>query len=374
MPDKKKIIYVVPTLGLGGTESQLFLLVVGLKDKFNITVCSLYSLGPIAKKIEEAGAKVVCLNLTSIWDIRFVVRFLKLLLRERFQLIHTFLFDAIIWAVPVAKMAGVPCVISSRRNLDDWMKFHHLILQRLVNCFTSYVTVNSERVRKFVLQKERLPDWKVITIYNGLDIDKFQNRFTEQQIVEKRKELKIEKNEFVICNVASFKISKGHKYLLEALKIVKQRVANNDIKLILVGSGPLQKGLHRKAKRLALGENVLFLGSRNDISEILSIADISVFTSIREGLSSAILESMAMNKPVVATDVGGNAEVILHNENGLIVPPKNLQRIAEAILTLYRDRNARLNMGNKASAYVKNRFKIEDMVEANLNLYKKVFL
>ncbi len=113
MLNKKKIIYVVPTLGLGGTESQLFFLVKNIKDRFDITVCCLYQLGTFAERMQNIGVKIECLNLLSIWDLRVVTRFTKLVLKNKYDIIHSFLFDSTILTIPLARVLGIRCLISS---------------------------------------------------------------------------------------------------------------------------------------------------------------------------------------------------------------------------------------------------------------------
>ncbi|MEK6560454.1 MAG: glycosyltransferase, partial [Nitrospirota bacterium] len=180
-------------------------------------------------------------------------------------------------------------------------------------------------------------------------------------------ELGIKENGLVVIHVANLKPVKGHRFLLhDFAEIIRQAP---DMKLLLIGKDELNGSLHRLAAQLDIADNVLFLGTRQDVPDLLSAADICVLPSLSEGMSNAILEYMAAGKPVVATNVGGNPELIKNGFNGFLVAGENVEELKNALLALIKDGGKRQAMGANGFMRVKQEFSMEKMVRKYEELF-----
>jgi len=363
---KIEILYIIPKMEIAGTEQHLINLVSNLNSRrFEPLVCCLKGLGKLGELFKKSGGNIVCLNRRSVYSPRIMIDIHRLIKRDRFDIVHTYLFGFHYLAGIPAKLVKVPTVISSRRQLATWKKKHHIILEKLGNRFSDKVIACSNAVRDFSLKQENLYPEKIITIYNGIDIRKFHPRAKAGSLLS---EFNLNDSIPIIGIVANCSSVKDHNTLLEALNIVKKE-ANHAFKCLLVGDGPLKEGLKLKVKNLKLENNVIFLGKRDDIPELLSVIDLFVLTSKVEGLPNVILEAMACGKPVITTSVGGIPEVIIDRESGILVSPQNPNTLAEAIVDLLNDRELREKMGQQGRKIVEEKFSLERMIRDYENLY-----
>ena len=183
-----------------------------------------------------------------------------------------------------------------------------------------------------------------------------------------KQELGIDNSDRIIGCVGTLRSVKGHKYLIQAIPLILDKFPHT--RLVLVGDGPLRSELERLAEKLKVRERIMFLGYRPDVSELMNIFDIFILPSLSEGLSNVLLEAMAASKPVIATNVGGNPEVVEDGRTGLLVPPKDPKKIAEAVNELLDNKNKRLEMGKAGLERVKEKFSISKTVRE----YKEVYL
>jgi len=170
--------------------------------------------------------------------------------------------------------------------------------------------------------------------------------------------------------VAHLADHKGHRYLIQAMKALKEYTEK--IKVIIVGGGPLRLELDKQARELQVKEFVYFLGFREDIPQILSSLDLFVLSSYLEGMGSSLLDAMAARLPVVATKTGGIPEVVIHRKTGLLVPPRNPSSLAKAILKLYKDRDLASRLGQKGYEVVHKKFSAEAMAKKIIDLYERI--
>jgi glycosyltransferase involved in cell wall biosynthesis len=214
---------------------------------------------------------------------------------------------------------------------------------------------------------EQVKMHKLQKIYNGIDTSHYANRNTRQCM---RAYLNIAENDLVFIIVANLIPYKGHKDLLQALHIIQQQLPPN-WRLLCVGrdSGILAQ-LQTLAQQLNVAKNISWLGVREDIPDLLAAADIGVLCSHEEGFSNAILEGMAAGLPMVVTDVGGNAEAVINEQTGLVVPAKNSALLAQALLKLAQNTPLAKTMGMAAQTRVQQYFSLNACVAA----YEKFYL
>lgn len=361
-----KILYVIPHLAKAGTEKHLLILASGLSRKnFDITVCCLFEKGDMFEGYDLSIVKFICLNRKHVYDLRIIFDLIRLIRKEKYDIVHSYLFGFHYLATIPAKTTGVRMVISSRRELATWKKRHHRFLENLGNLFTDKVITCSEAARDFSLKNENLSEDKITTIYNGINLNKFYP-------IEKNKEIL---NDFgltaqdkIIGMVANFSAVKDHQALLKAVNEIKKRYSS--IKCILAGGGSLRVSIAAEVDHLGLKNNVIFTGRRDDVERILSVMDVFVLSSLSEGMPNAALEAMACGLPVVATNVGGIPEVVEDGKSGMLVEPKDSMAIANTIIKLLEDEALRRNMGEYGREVVKRKFSLERMVKDYEVFYK----
>lgn len=186
----------------------------------------------------------------------------------------------------------------------------------------------------------------------------------------RKSELGVDENTKILFNAGALVPHKDHITLLNAFAKVK-KVFNN-IVLLIAGSGPLQKDILSEIDKLHLSEHVRLLGYRNDVPRLIRTSDMYISSSWSEGLGTSVLEALASEKPVVATEAGGVSEMVINHETGLLVPNKNPQLLAEAIIHMLSHPEESIAMAKKGKKHVEDNFTVQRMVNETLSVYKKL--
>ncbi len=358
-----KILYIIDKPGVGGAATHLTAVLRRLdRSRFAPSLCFLLRGGEAAEPFRRLGVPMRVVGLRRVYGLRgwlalpALVRWIR---RERFAIVHTYLFSANVYGVVAARLAGIPVIISARREVVTWMRPHHRFAIRLANRCCRAVTVNSEAIRRSVLACEGLPSERIETIYNGVDLSRFRPPTTGASDQGP-----------VIMTIGHLSPIKGQRDLLEALPEVLR--AHPAATLVLVGDGPMRGELVRSTARLGVERHVRFLGTRTDVERLLPTADLVVVPSRSEGFSNALLEAMAAGAAIIATNVGGNPEAIRHGENGWLVPARDPAALATAVRALLADPALRARLGTAARRTVEERFDAARMVEAIQALYVRL--
>lgn len=369
----KTISYLIDTLeAVGGAEKHLFNLLQSLdRNRFKPIVITLARGGYLVDKIRSLNIRIEEVPIKRIYTpaaikkSKYIAGVLK---EENAIIMQTFHFASDILGTVLAKIANVPIVISSRRDMGFKNKRRHIWAYRLMNHFVTKIIVNSQAVRTSVNIQEKAAQKKMLTIYNGVNLKTFDPTIVSNG--QLREKLNLPLRAHVVGMIANLKPIKGYPDFLRAARFVINELRNTHF--LVVGDGELKASLKKSATKLGIEKNVHFLGERSDIPEILSIIDVSVLSSHSEGFSNTILESMAMEKPVIATKVGGNPEAIVHGVNGFLVKPGASKDLSNAILKLLNDKALAHSMGKCARETVANRFGHERMVEKIAGLYHRL--
>jgi glycosyltransferase involved in cell wall biosynthesis len=219
-------------------------------------------------------------------------------------------------------------------------------------------------VARDLVGRYRLSEGKVVTIRNGIDAEAF---VAGRHAGDLRAALELAPGDRIIGLTARMTAQKGHRYLLGALPALVERMPR--LRCLFVGDGPLRAELEHEATRLGVAGVCRFTGARSDVADVVSLFDVAVLPSLSEGLPFALLEAMALGKPVVATDVGGNPEVVADGETGFIVPPRHPEALARAITILLEQPLTARAMGQRGGARVRERFTLTQMHESLERLY-----
>ena len=371
---KKNVLQLVNGFGIGGAEKALLELVRRLdRDKYRVIVCSVGQGGILETEFKNYADRVAVFPKKFSFDISLIWKVAKLMQKENIDIVQTTLFYADIIGTFAAMLARVPVMISWQTALalptghlkDD--KLRHTTSYKYAVKHIDKIIAVSDDIKTFFVEKRGIEADKIITIPYGVDLDLYSCR----NGVKKREELNLNAFDPVIGVVGHLSEVKGHTYLIEAAPKICKKFP--DVKFVFAGSGPQRETLEKQVKNLNLSSNFHFLGVRRDIPELLNIIDIFVLPSLFEGLPNVILEAMASSKPVVASAVGGIPEAVQHQVTGLLVPPKDPDALADAILKMLADREWATNMGKEGRKRVEEFFSIENEVKKIQQVYDDLF-
>lgn len=362
-----KILYFITDLGIGGAERILFSMLNKMdKARYLPVVCCLYG-GELVDKIKELNIRVVDLKARTKLDVSVFFKLYYLLKKEKPDIVHTHLFHANLIGRLVAKLAGTKIIVSTQHYSASYYGRIGILSDRFTAFLTDQIIAVSEAAKRFCVEEEGIPKRKIKVIYNGIDLDVIDG---EKSGHELRRRLSLGQGPIIGC-LGRFVEVKGYKYLFYAASdIVKHYPA---AKFIILGHGPLKHELMELVNKLGLSNQVIFIDSDTEANAFLSILDIYVLPSLSEGLSVALLEAMAMSKPVVVTKVGGNPEVVIDSENGLLVPPRDPSSLSKAIISILKDDNFRFKIASNARRRIEEKFNIDTMVKDTELVYSSLY-
>ncbi len=337
------------------------------EDEYDIKIACLRDLMPLAERLPQMGGPdVTGLGMKHQFDMVALLRFYRLLVYFKPDILHIHSFRAAVWGRPIARLARVPIVIYSVHN--KWGNKIHYFFDRVSSRFGDAIIPFSLSVKKFLIDESgHKPDRVMNPIYIGIDIDKFRVR-NIGKISAVRKELGIGDSNAVIGFVGALSDQKGLFYLIDAIHRLGPEFPK--LKCLLIGEGDLERELKSKVRDLGLQKQILFLGQRYDIPVLLNLMDVFVLPSLWEGLPQVVLEAMAACVPVVATAVDGTPEIITDGFNGLLVPSRDSSKFADALKRLLSDAALRSKLSERGHETVCNRFSVGRMVSDFDSLYK----
>jgi L-malate glycosyltransferase len=343
----------------GGQRQSLFLVrelkKMGYRVEFVVQPGS-----PLEKKAVEAGLSVLPLRMRSELDLLAVLRLARQMKKRSCRLVHFHEAHGLAVGAAAARRAGVPLRFISRR-VDFPLRSRAKYTREI-----DAIIAISEGVRK-VLLDSGVPGSLITVIPSGIDFSAFEEPGPRDFL---RREFGFGPDVCLVGIVAALEDHKGHTYLLEASKIVRDQAPQ--VRFVVVGAGSLRLELDKQAKDLGVEDIVFFLGFRDDVPRILASLDLFVLSSHHEGMGSSLLDAMASRLPVVATRAGGIPEVVEDRETGLLVPPRDPAALAQAILELCRDRELAARLAARGVEVVHQKFSAEAMAGKIVELYEQV--
>ena len=355
-----RILFVDSEQVWRGGQEQVFSLMSGLIQKGYSVYLAAPPEAPLAKRAAGIGIRVFTLKMG--WEISLVgvYRFLRLLRRREFHVIHFNTPRPLLAGGIACRLSRVPAVVISRRvnfPLRSWfssLKYNYLVDQ----IFTVSASIRE------TLIKNRVRAEHVKVIYEGVDLTWF-----DQQVTDLRIDRSAERP--LVGVVAHLSAEKGHRTLLEAAAELKKG-ASNSANFVVVGDGILRNELEEIAVKLDISERVLFLGFRSDAEALMRQFDIFCLPSLSEGLSSAILAAMAAQLPVVATAVGGIPELVQDGVTGLLVVPERPAELSQALGTLLNNPVLCLRMGKAGRQRIESHFTLQQKLDSTERAYQKL--
>ena len=364
---------VVSNLEYGGAQRQ----VVALANHLNATggdatVVSLSPYVPLAAELVDAGSRLHVVEKRHRLDLTVAWRLAVLLRRLEVGVTHAFLVDAEIAARLAGALYPRTAVIGSERNTDYVPQLRHTIPLRLTNRWCAATIANSHAGKRFRVRAFGIPADSVFVVHNGVDLERFGPRDASLA----RAEIGLGPSVPVVGLFASFKTQKNHPMFFRAARRILDRHPGAVFLCVggalhggLQGSEAYETRMRGLVQDMGLRDSVRFVGNRDDVGRWYSACDVTVLTSLREGTPNVLLESMACEVPVVATDVADNAFVVPDGRAGFVVAYDDDAAMAERVSHLLARPEERREMGRAARAWVEGEFSLARLVEKTAAVY-----
>jgi glycosyltransferase involved in cell wall biosynthesis len=357
------VMQMTDVTGRGGAEKALVDLALRLdRSRYNVTVCATRSAGNYQPLLDEAGVTTFVQGRKSRWDFGQWIKLVKLMRRERVDVLHTHLFGSNTLGRLLGTLAGVPVIISHEHWATSAKR--EVWANRLLYRLSDRTIVPSAATKSALVQSGGIPSRAMEIVYNGVDTAQFARSFSRE---ETRAELAIPNDALLVGVVGRLSEEKGGVDLL-IRAVSRLQKSEPGVRLLVVGDGPLRAGLESLASRVAEGL-VTFTGTRSDVARLLHSMDVFALPSLSEALPLVVLEAMSAGLPVVATRVGGVPEIVEDGVTGLLVAPGSEDALYWALRKLVTGPNLRTQLARAGQAHVKAHFTIERMVECVEALY-----
>lgn len=339
---------------------------MGLRSLGHRTILVAHADGELRQRAQE-GLDLVPLTPRTEMDLSAAWRLSRLIKRLGPDIVHAHDPHGVAMAALALSMStqlAKPPLVASRR-VDFHMKNNSMSRwkYRQVDCFICA----SEAIRQ-MLVADGVPAARAVTVYEGIDLE----RVDAAPAAKLHEELWLPHHAPIVGNVAALVPHKGQRHLIEAAALVVRQVP--DARFVIAGEGELRPALERQIKEHHLEKHVLLAGFRPDVLSLHKAFDIFVMSSVTEGLGTSLLDAMACEKPVVATAAGGIPEVVADGETGFIVPPRDHQAMAGALVRLLKEPALRQRLGIAGRARVQDRFSADRMLRDTLRVYQRVAL
>ena len=370
MPNRIKLLKMLTSFNIGGTERQVVNLALGIDPaSFDLHLACLRCTGALLGELKTLQVPRPefrigrFYNPKTFWLGMCLAQYIR---KNQIQIVHSYGFYSNVFTVPAAWLAGKSFIVASIRDTGDVLTPAQRWVQKLVCRLADCVLVNAEAIRDKLVEQGYAPA-KIIVIRNGITLSKFGKRQKNSLL---RQELAVPLSARLVVVFSRLNQMKGIQYFLDAAIILAGRFS--DVRFLVVGDGENRKELEEYACRLGLGQRTVFTGFRSDVPELLSEAAVSVLPSLSEGLSNSLLESMASGVPVVATRVGGNPEVIEHGVTGLLVPLRDSAALAAAVGRVLEDKEMAASFSQAGIRRVAELFSMERSVRETEHLYQRL--
>ncbi len=374
---KIKILYIYPSLSIGGAEELHFLVLKNLLEKgiYDLKVCCIEKMGEIAQRVKNLGIEIFCLNKPSRpSNISASLALIKYLKKNKFDIVQTSLFNANFHGRIAAILAKVPIILSEEHSEHyqyNSIKFlPYIWSDKILSVFTERIICCSKNLMHSLAKLENIPLSKFFLLLNAFNAEKLEVKTDAAQV---RKTLGLSDEDLVITNIAALSYRKGQDLLIKAFKMVNERFPHS--RLIFIGREVpcFRAGLDKLVGHLGIGDKIIFLGQKMDVADYLNITDIFVLSSRFEGIPLVLLEAMYMQVPVIAIDVGGIGEVVTHDKDGILVKQNNPESVSLAITELLNNREKRNYLGQSGKKTVIERFGAERYINQLEGLYSQLY-
>jgi len=374
MSKQVAVLHIVSNLNKNGPAFVVNDLAIGLKDN-NCQVFIASSGGTLESDLKKEGIKIYNIPIARLGKskVKYVYKYafnfvkslsilMKLVEESKINIIHAHQPIPILLGLIVSKLTKIP-IVTTAHNIYNPKS----VVDRMYTKGNLVVAV-SEQVRKSMIDDFKVNDGKVFTVHNGINIKRLKKNHESKHSI--RSEYGLKKDCILIGAIAGLRKQKALNYFIEAAKLVSNEFSN--VKFIIVGDGELREELGELSNNLNMSDKIIFTGFREDVPQIIKELDIFCLSSIYEGLPISLLEALGNSTPVVVTAVGGIPELITDGLNGLLVPPRDSEKLADSLIRLISNKDlAELLKKNAFNSIIEN-FSEHSMAIKHIELYMKL--
>lgn len=312
-----RILRLITWLPQGGIERKIVAVLPKLnKDLFEVHLCCIRERGGLADDLEKQGVPVHLVPFNGRLDPLALLKLRRLTRRLKIDLVHSHMYRANTPATALKLADPRLKVIGHYHNVNTWETPRQLKMDRFMALRRNINVAVSEAVRNNVVETLGIPEEITTTLYNCVDLAEFRRLDRAARIVVRDK-LGLTSSHRIVIMVARMVSQKNHPLVLEIAPEILRECPN--ARFIFVGGGPDEEMLKARAREAGIADKCLFLGRRDDVPRLLGASDVAILPSYKEGFSNAVLEAMACGLPVIASDVGGNNEIIDPGTNGYLL-------------------------------------------------------
>jgi glycosyltransferase involved in cell wall biosynthesis len=382
-----RVCHIITRLIVGGAQENTLYTVLGLRQLPHYEVVDLVTgpttgpEGSIEKKAVEAGVDLIRVPeliraIRPMTDLAALRKLKKILREGRYDIVHTHSAKAGVLGRMAAQSVGVPIIIHTIHGPSFFpyqsglKNFFYTAAERYAGKKTTHFISVANAMSQQYLAAGIGKAEQYTTIYSGMEIGAFLD---QQRDAKLRDSLGIKPDELVIGKIARLFELKGHNFLLAAAPEILRQVPN--VKFLLVGDGLLHEHYKQEALRLGIADRVIFTGliPPHEVPRYISVMDVVVHLSLREGLPRTLPQALACGKPVVAFDLDGSGEVCLDGKTGFLVKAEDVTTLTERVVRLLRDRELAGRMGAAGRELVRENFSVETMVRRIDELYQRLW-
>ena len=370
------VVHIILRLAVGGLENGIVNLINHMPtERYRHAIISLTDSTDFRDRIQQTEVPVIALNKTDGHDLGMHARLWKVLRSLRPDIVHTRNLPALEYLIPAA-LAGIPGRIHGEHGRDmydlDGTKVKYNLLRKVVRPFVNRFIAVSANLAEWLVETVGIHPEQVVQIYNGVDIQRFYPCIGPRPSIGS--EGSASQGTLILGTVGRLEKVKDQLTLVEAFLhlLDTEPGARDRLRLVVVGDGSLREEAQKLLQK-ANAEGLAWLpGERDDIPDMMRGFDLFVLPSLREGISNTILEAMASGLPVVATRVGGNPELVVEGETGMLVPPSDPAAMAKAVRTYLNHPELLKAHGQAGRRRVEQEFSMEKMVNGYMEVYDKV--
>ena len=365
------ILHVADSAGWAGGETYIRTLAAELdRGRFALGVVVPED-GPLVARLRAQDVPVHFVRVADrLLNPKALGALVEVFRRQRPALVQSHGARSNVYTKIAARLAGVPVVVCTVHNslfdydVSGWRRRAYVLAERLTSPLADAIVAVSGAIAADLTRRYRIRGPRIVVVHNGIDADAFVSRRSRSSVLA---ELALEEGDRIIGLAGRMTPQKGHEFLLDALARLRPRFPR--LRCVLVGDGPLRNELEARASALGIADRCRFTGARADVADVLSVVEIVTLPSRSEGLPFALLEAMVLGKPVVASTVGGNPEVVEEGRTGLLVPTADAPALAAAIARMLDRPHDAAAMGARGRARVREHFTLTRTTRALEDLY-----
>jgi glycosyltransferase involved in cell wall biosynthesis len=365
---------------ISGSGLNTFLSMRGLNKGVYETALACAPGGKLIPLVRSQSMRVITFKnlvqpLHPVKDALAVINLALFMKKNPYHIVHTHNSKAGFVGRLSAKLAGVPVIVHTVHGFSfhdkepTWRQWLFRNAERLASHWCDCMIFISQPLVDWALKERIANHKKIVKIYSGIELDRF-TPVTEEETKRLREKWGLGERDAVVGIVSKLWDGKGHALLIEAFREIRQK--KREAKLLMVGEGYLLKSLRELVDKYKLNDAVVFTGFQAEVAQIIATFDVAVLPSLFEGMGRVVVEAMAMEKPVVASRVGGIPDLVEHGVNGYLVSPGDVKELEHAVFKLLNDPSLARRMGKEGRRKISNQFSAATMADSIDRVYREL--